>query len=229
MVTAIKKLDLTERKRNRMNTYRICTVITSLFTFSLYAEFVTLTSLDQFNDLLKKNNPIILKFSAEYCPPCKITKKPFKELAEDKEFSEIAFIDLDTQSPEGNMLSSQYKILGVPTFIFIQNGKEVKRIVGLEQPAQFKENFKNQTREIFHKTSQEEKKSKTILQKEKSIEEKPSVGAAIKEPQESADKKIMGTLQQVLFSIQAFFVFIFDKIKEVVQYLITLLRRILGK
>lgn len=67
----------------------------------------------------------ILKFSADWCNPCKV-------LAKNLEQAGIAIpienIDIDND----DQLAMQYKIRGVPTLVLVEAGVEVKRVSGVK-------------------------------------------------------------------------------------------------
>lgn len=66
----------------------------------------------------------VLKFSASWCGPCKILSQ---SLGERENLQEIDI--------EQNMeLAQQYKIRNVPTLVFLRNGVEVHRNVGIIAP-----------------------------------------------------------------------------------------------
>jgi thioredoxin 1 len=71
--------------------------------------------------------PVLVDFSAEWCPPCKMLAPVVERLA--LEFDgklDVYGVDTD-QNPE---LSRRFNISGVPTLIFFRNGQEVKKLVG---------------------------------------------------------------------------------------------------
>ncbi len=211
-----------------MDMLRILKTAALLIIFPSCSALTTISSVEQFNNLVNEKKPIILKFSADYCPPCKISAKPFEKLSQEPEFNNIQFIELDIQSPVGQTLSMQYNVLGVPTFIFIQAGKEIKRIVGLDNPAKFKENFRSKLKEIFAQAPQQDKKQdEEIIAIE--VEEELAAPDPTKELEEQRTPESAGALRQLWHSIQAFFIFMFDKLKEVLRYIINLIKRIFGK
>lgn len=68
----------------------------------------------------------IIKFSATWCGPCKAIAPHFELLA--KETSGISFFHVDVD--ENTSLSEDYKITAMPTFIFLNDKKEVHRLQG---------------------------------------------------------------------------------------------------
>jgi len=72
-------------------------------------------------------NPVLVDFSAEWCPPCKMLA-PIVERISLEYDGKIDVYGVDTdKNPE---LSQRFNISGVPTIIFFQSGKEVKKLVG---------------------------------------------------------------------------------------------------
>ena len=81
----------------------------------------------QYNNNIKTNS--ILYFNAAWCSPCKALKPILETL--DKE---IISIDIE-ERPD---IANQYSVMSLPTVIFLENGKEIKRIVGYSNPGEFK-------------------------------------------------------------------------------------------
>lgn len=74
----------------------------------------------------------ILYFTAEWCHPCKRTKPIAEELDRDGVIK-IIFVDVDTSLD----LIANYEIKAVPTFVLIEDGKEVKRMNGAKTREDF--------------------------------------------------------------------------------------------
>ena len=75
----------------------------------------------------------LLKFSAEWCRPCKMLAKTLEGI--DVPYT-ISNIDID-DSPN---LAADYKVRGVPTMVLVDdNDKEVGRLVGVKTKAQIEE------------------------------------------------------------------------------------------
>ena len=68
----------------------------------------------------------ILYFSAGWCQPCKTFKPQMESLK--SEGLPIQFLDVE-QNPE---LSQQYSIRNVPTTVFLNNGIETNRVIGVK-------------------------------------------------------------------------------------------------
>jgi thioredoxin 1 len=73
----------------------------------------------------------IIKFSAEWCGPCKVLAPVFHNVSELEEFKDITFEEVDVDDEEKADLISEMKIRNVPTIIFLNEYNEpIKRIVG---------------------------------------------------------------------------------------------------
>jgi thiol-disulfide isomerase/thioredoxin len=87
------------------------------------------------NCISNNNSILIVKFTAEWCKPCKLIQPTYLSLASkfgtgEKEKKCTTFITLDIDGDECDTLCSEYKIIMMPTFLSLQNGKEVGRLTG---------------------------------------------------------------------------------------------------
>lgn len=78
--------------------------------------------------LMIKNFTNVFYFTADWCQPCKKIKPIIKEINRDKSGLKFHMIDADTEQD----LVQRFKIQSLPTFIIINQGKEIKRLVGLQ-------------------------------------------------------------------------------------------------
>jgi thioredoxin 1 len=78
----------------------------------------------------------ILQFTADWCGPCKAMKPRVQSFAEEMgDRITLTVINVDTEKE----LTERYSVNNVPTFIFKQNDEVVKRLVGAQSIAKFKE------------------------------------------------------------------------------------------
>lgn len=89
----------------------------------------------------KKN--YVAMFSAEWCGPCKSMYSTIKSL---REQGYIVYVfDVD-KFPEA---AKKYRAVSVPTFAFMDGGKEVKRVVGVTSEETFKQNLKTKAEQTI--------------------------------------------------------------------------------
>ena len=75
----------------------------------------------------------VLYFTADWCNPCQRTKPFAEELI--REGANIKFIDADSEI----QMVKNFKVLSVPTYIVLKNGKEVHRANGAKTRQQLEE------------------------------------------------------------------------------------------
>ena len=69
---------------------------------------------------------VVIDFFATWCGPCKRIAPLYVELSQ--KFPSITFLKVDVD--EAEQLAGLYKVDSLPTFIFLNSGKEIKRIEG---------------------------------------------------------------------------------------------------
>ena len=82
---------------------------------------------------MKIPNNGVLKFYANWCGPCKNLAPIMEELK--KEHEDIEFLDVDVDDSEGKHLAEKYGVRSIPAVIFIREGEENSRLVGLKSKA----------------------------------------------------------------------------------------------
>jgi thioredoxin 1 len=77
-------------------------------------------------EVLEAEQPVLVDFTAAWCPPCRVMKPVLAELAAERPDLRVVQLDVD----EEQRTAAQYGVLSMPTFILFRNGSEVKRLVG---------------------------------------------------------------------------------------------------
>lgn len=89
-------------------------------------------------EVLDAQEPVLVDFSATWCGPCKMAEPLIEKVAEAFEGkARVVKVDID-ESPE---LASEFQVRGVPTFVFMKEGKEIERKVGLGKSNTLNESF----------------------------------------------------------------------------------------
>ena len=73
---------------------------------------------DTLQDLISKNEKVIVQFSASWCGNCRIMKPKFKKLASENENLTFVLVDAEN-SPESRKLAN---VSNLPTFATFVNG-----------------------------------------------------------------------------------------------------------
>jgi len=90
-----------------------------------------LTNENQLNELTQQYKYVIIKFSAEWCNPCKRIQ-PFYE-KKSLEYSNICFTHVDVDLESVRNLCDNYNVEGMPTFLLLQNNNEIYRFSGAKE------------------------------------------------------------------------------------------------
>jgi thioredoxin 1 len=84
------------------------------------------------------SKPVIVDFWATWCAPCKMSKPILEKLAEEYAGSvEFMLVNAD----ESREVLEQFKILGIPTVLTLRDGKEVGRVMGAQNEANYRTLF----------------------------------------------------------------------------------------
>ena len=76
---------------------------------------------DTLQDLVSKNEKVVVQFSASWCGNCRIMKPKFKKLASENESLTFVLVDAEN-NPESRKLAN---VSNLPTFATFVNGKLV--------------------------------------------------------------------------------------------------------
>lgn len=96
---------------------------------------VTVSDAEFEQTVLKSDKPVMLDFWAEWCQPCKMLTPTVEELAGDFE-GKILVGKLNVDDNPNT--ATTYGIRGIPTLLFLKDGKVVQQIVGVKSKAEIK-------------------------------------------------------------------------------------------
>lgn len=85
------------------------------------------------SEVLKSEMPVLVDFYADWCGPCKMLAPVVEELAKEYEgVYKIGKLNVD-ESPN---TASTYRVMSIPTLLFIKNGQVVDSVVGVVSKTQ---------------------------------------------------------------------------------------------
>ena len=70
---------------------------------------------------------VLIEFNATWCGPCRMLKPVLEEISNDRSDYKFLAVDVD----ENTDLAEEYGVSSIPCLVVLENGKEVKRTVGL--------------------------------------------------------------------------------------------------
>tara|TARA_B000000475_G_C16001395_1_gene449067 strand:+ start:2015 stop:2350 length:336 start_codon:yes stop_codon:yes gene_type:complete len=88
-----------------------------------------LTKRTELAELVSEKKPVIIKFTATWCGPCKRIAPTFNRLVEKvKHLVDIVIVDAD----EGCDICSSLKVRGYPSFLSYINGEMAESMIGAD-------------------------------------------------------------------------------------------------
>jgi thioredoxin 1 len=87
----------------------------------------TSTTDDAFTaQVLESETPVLVDFTADWCPPCRVMKPILASLDADRDDLRVVTIDVD----DNQETAARYGVLSMPTFMLFRDGAPVLRLVG---------------------------------------------------------------------------------------------------
>jgi thioredoxin 1 len=92
----------------------------------------SVTSAEYEREVLQSELPVVVDFYASWCGPCRMMA-PLLDALGAKFAGRVKFVKVNVE--EAPSIAASYNISGVPTLLFIKDGRVVDGMVGLTSPA----------------------------------------------------------------------------------------------
>jgi len=103
-------------------------------------EIINATDTDFENDINVTGKLVLVDLWAEWCGPCKMMEPVLEEIAGEMEESlQVVKINID-QNQETPM---KFNVMNIPTLLFLKDGKEVDRVIGVVPKKQLVKKIEN--------------------------------------------------------------------------------------
>lgn len=99
------------------------------------AGLVVVTDANFDREVIRSTVPVVVDFTAEWCAPCRITEPALRELSQ-KLVGRVKFAKVDVD--DADVVTRTYGIHSIPTYLFVEEGKEKGREIGPVAPAEFR-------------------------------------------------------------------------------------------
>ena len=91
---------------------------------------------ENFTEAIKSSKPIVVDFWASWCGPCRMISPTIDALSEEYEGQiDVGKVNVDDQGA----LAAQFGIVSIPTVIIFKDGREAKRIIGVHDADDYRD------------------------------------------------------------------------------------------
>lgn len=101
---------------------------------------VEIKTVEEFDNIISKNNIVVVKFGAEWCGPCKNFNTVLKSLEKtliDENTKDVVICEVDVEEVED--LTNRFRIRNVPTTLIFKGGEIVDKLIGTQSESKLKE------------------------------------------------------------------------------------------
>ena len=89
---------------------------------------------NNFTELISSGK-VVVDFNADWCGPCRMLAPMLEEIANKRQDVKFVSVNIDYEED----LASEYSVISIPCLVLFQDGKEVKRSIGLKPQDELEE------------------------------------------------------------------------------------------
>lgn len=105
---------------------------------------IEIKTVEEFDNIISKNNIVVVKFGAEWCGPCKTFHTVLKSLEQtliDENTKGVVICEVDVE--DVGELTNKFHIRNVPTTLIFKGGEIVDKLIGTQSESNIKEKINN--------------------------------------------------------------------------------------
>jgi len=99
---------------------------------------IKLTKDNYQEEVINSKKPVLIDFWADWCMPCRMLGPVVEEVSEETSDVKVCKINIDEEME----LAQKFQVMSIPTLVYVKDGKEQKRAVGVRPKQEIEEMIK---------------------------------------------------------------------------------------
>ena len=99
---------------------------------------IKLTKDNYQEEVINSKKPVLIDFWADWCMPCRMLGPVVDEISQETSDIKVCKINIDEEME----LAQNFQVMSIPTLVYVKDGKEQKRVVGVRPKEEIKEMIK---------------------------------------------------------------------------------------
>ncbi len=150
---------------------------------TLLSNITQINNVEQFyKEVTHTQGSVVVQFAANWCGVCQKVKPSFDQISNEPEFAPVRFVRVDIDTCEA--LRKKQGIVGIPTFMYLTDGKKQAQDIGVKNPDTFPEDLRTTMRSTFRLAQNEQAKQKVAAVKQGTTQTAQQAQEKVKKPVE---------------------------------------------